>query len=166
MATVTLRGETVNTVGDLPSFGSKAPDFTLTRNDLTDATLADYAGQRLLLSISPSLDTAVCAMSIHRFNQEAASLENTRVLHISEDLPFAQKRFCGAEEIDNVETLSAFRYRAFANGYGVRIMNGPMKSLLARAIIIIDTRGKVIYTEMVPEITREPDYEAALAVLR
>ena len=166
MATVTLRGETVNTVGDLPALGSRAPEFTLTRNDLTDATMADYAGKKLLLSISPSLDTPVCSMSIHRFNEEASSLENTKVLHISEDLPFAQKRFCGAEEIDNVETLSAFRYRAFANGYGVRIMNGPMKSLLTRAIIIIDTRGKVIYTELVPEITREPDYEAALAVLR
>ncbi|MDF1536478.1 MAG: thiol peroxidase [bacterium] len=166
MATVTFKGETVNTVGDLPPFSTKAPDFALTRNDLTDVTLAEYSGKRLLLNIFPSLDTAVCAMSVRRFNEEAAGLQNTKVLCVSEDLPFAQKRFCGAEEIDNVETLSAFRYRAFANGYGVRIMNGPLKSLLTRAIIIIDTRGKVIYTELVPEITREPDYEAALAVLR
>ena len=166
MATVTFKGETVNIVGNLPVLGSKAPDFTLTKNDLIDTTLADYSGKRILLNIFPSLDTEVCAASVRRFNEVAASLENTVVLCVSEDLPFAQKRFCGAEEIENVQTLSAYRYRAFANGYGVRIMSGPLKSLLTRAVIIIDTRGKVVYTELVPEITREPDYEAALSVRR
>ena len=166
MATVTFKGQEVRTSGELPAVGTKAPDFTLTKNDLTDTTLADFAGKRIVMNIFPSLDTSVCAMSVRRFNEEAAALRNTVVLCISEDLPFAQSRFCGAEEIENVATLSAYRYRAFANNYGVRILYGPLKSLMARVVIVIDQMGRVIYTEQVPEISQEPDYESALAKLR
>ena len=166
MATVTFKGQDVKTSGELPAVGTKAPDFTLTKNDLTDTTLADYAAKRIVMNIFPSLDTSVCAMSVRRFNEEAAALRNTVVLCISEDLPFAQGRFCGAGEIENVTTLSAYRYRAFANNYGVRILYGPLKSLMARVVIVIDQMGRVIYTEQVPEISQEPDYEAALAMLR
>jgi len=166
MATVTFKGQEVRTNGELPAVGTKAPDFTLTKNDLTDTALADYAGKRIVMNIFPSLDTSVCAMSVRRFNEEAASLKNTVVLCISEDLPFAQSRFCGVEEIQNAITLSAYRYRAFANNYGVRILYGPLKSVMARAVVVIDQMGRVIYTEQVPEISQEPDYEAALAKLR
>jgi len=166
MAMVTFKGQDVKTSGELPAVGTKAPDFTLTKNDLTDTTLADYAAKRIVMNIFPSLDTSVCAMSVRRFNEEAAALRNTVVLCISEDLPFAQSRFCGAEEIENVATLSAYRYRAFANNYGVRILYGPLKSLMARVVIVIDQMGRVIYTEQVPEISQEPDYESALAKLR
>ena len=165
MATVTSKGQEIRTSGELPAVGGKAPDFTLTKNDLADTTLADFAGKRLVLSIFPSLDTGVCAMSVRRFNEAAASLRNTVVLCISEDLPFAQSRFCDAEEIANVTTLSAYRYRAFANNYGVRILYGPLKGLMTRAILVIDQMGRVIYTEQVPEISQEPDYEAALEAL-
>ncbi|UCG37907.1 MAG: thiol peroxidase [bacterium] len=166
MANVTFKGNPVRTVGDLPAVGSKAPDFTLTKNDLSDTTLDDFAGKRLVLNVFVSLDTSVCAMSIRRFNQEASSLPETTVLCISEDLPFAQSRFCAAEGIRNVVVLSAFRYRAFANNYGVRILSGPMKSLMARAVVVIDKRGRVVYTEQVPEIGQEPDYGAVLSVLK
>jgi len=166
MATVTFKGQEVKTSGELPTVGSKAPDFTLTKNDLNDVTLADYAGKRIVMNIFPSLDTSVCAMSVRRFNEEAASVKNTVVLCISEDLPFAQGRFCTAEEIENVTTLSAYRYRAFANNYGVRILYGPLKSLMSRVIIVIDQMGRVIYTEQVLEISQEPDYETALSILR
>lgn len=166
MATVKFKGEEVRTSGDLPAVGTKAPDFTLTRNDLTDTSLADFAGKRILLNIFLSLDTDVCATSVRRFNAEAASLKDTVVLCVSEDLPFAQKRFCGVEEIRNAVTLSAFRYRAFANNYGVRILYGPLKSLTARSVVIIDKMGRVVYTEQVAEMSHEPDYEAALSVLR
>jgi len=165
MATVTLKGEEIRTSGELPAVGSKAPDFTLTKNDLTDTTFADFAGRNIVLNIFLSLDTSTCAMSVRRFNQMAAALKDTAVLCVSEDLPFAQKRFCGVEEIKNAVTLSAFRYRAFANNYGVRILYGPMKSLMARSVVIINKMGRVIYTEQVPEISQEPDYEAALEVL-
>ncbi len=166
MATVMFKGQEVRTCGELPKVGTKAPDFTLTRNDLTDTTLADFAGKTIVLNIFLSLDTSTCAMSVRRFNQIAASLRDTVVLCVSEDLPFAQKRFCGVEEIDNAVTLSAYRYRAFANNYGVRILYGPFKSLMARSVVIIDRMGRVIYTEQVQEISEEPDYEAALDVLR
>ena len=166
MAIVTFKGQEVRTSGDLPAVGSKAPDFTLTKNDLTDAAYADFAGKRIVLNIFLSLDTSTCAMSVRRFNEMAATLKDTVVLCVSEDLPFAQKRFCGAEGIDNAITLSAFRYRAFANNFGVRILYGPLKSLTARSVVIIDKMGRVIYTEQVAEISREPDYEAALAVLK
>lgn len=165
MATVTLKGQELRTSGELPAVGSKAPDFTLTKNDLSDATYSDYAGKNIVLNIFLSLDTSTCAMSVRRFNEMAASLKDTVVLCVSEDLPFAQKRFCGVEEIENAITLSAFRYRAFANNYGVRILYGSMKSLMARSVVIINKMGRVIYTEQVPEISQEPDYEAALEVL-
>jgi len=166
VATVTFKGDEVRTSGELPAVGSKAPDFTLTKNDLTDTTLADFSGKTIVLNIFLSLDTSTCAMSVRRFNQMAASLKNTVVLCISEDLPFAQKRFCGVEEIRNAITLSAYRYRAFANNYGVRILYGPLKSLMARSVVIINKMGRVVYTEQVQEMSNEPDYEAALSVLR
>ena len=165
MATVTLKGQEIRTSGELPAIGSKAPDFTLTKNDLSDATYADYAGKNIVLNIFLSLDTSTCARSVRRFNEMAASLKDTVVLCVSEDLPFAQKRFCGVEEVENAITLSAFRYRAFANNYGVRILYGSMKSLMARSVVIINKMGRVIYTEQVPEISQEPDYEAALEAL-
>jgi thiol peroxidase len=166
MATVTLKGQEVRTNGELPAVGSKAPDFTLTKTDLTDTTFADFSGRNIVLNIFLSLDTSTCAMSVRRFNEMAASLKDTVVLCVSEDLPFAQKRFCGVEQIDNAITLSAYRYRAFANNYGVRILYGPMKSLMARSVVIINKMGRVVYTEQVPEISQEPDYESALSVLR
>lgn len=166
MATVTFKGDEIRTSGDLPAEGTKAPDFTLTANDLSDATFADFAGKNIVLNIFVSLDTSTCAMSVRRFNEMAATLKDTFVLCISEDLPFAQKRFCGVEEIQNAITLSAFRYRAFANNYGVRILYGPFKSLMARSVVIINKMGRVIYTEQVQEMSREPDYEAALSALR
>lgn len=166
MAKVTLKGQEVRTSGELPAVGSKAPDFTLTKTDLTDTTFADFAGKNIVLNIFLSLDTSTCAMSVRRFNEMAASLKDTVVLCVSEDLPFAQKRFCGVEEIESAITLSAYRYRAFANNYGVRILYGPMKSLMARSVVIINKMGRVIYTEQVPDISQEPDYESALAVLR
>ena len=166
MATVTFKGEEIRTSGDLPAEGTKAPDFTLTTNDLSDASFADFAGKNIVLNIFLSLDTSTCATSVRRFNEMAATLKDTVVLCISEDLPFAQKRFCGVEEIQNAITLSAFRYRAFANNYGVRILYGPMKSLMARSVVIINKMGRVIYTEQVQEMSREPDYEAALSALK
>jgi thiol peroxidase len=166
MATVMFKGEEVRTSGDLPAIGTKAPDFTLTKNDLSDAAYADYAGQNIVLNIFLSLDTSTCAVSVRRFNEMAASLKDTVVLCISEDLPFAQKRFCGVEEIDRAITLSAFRYRAFANNYGVRILYGPLKSLMARSVIVINKMGRVIYTEQVAEMSKEPDYDAALSSLK
>ena len=166
MAIVTFKGDEVRTSGDLPAEGTKAPDFTLTANDLSDATYADFAGKNIVLNIFLSLDTSTCARSVRRFNEMAASLKDTVVLCVSEDLPFAQKRFCGVEEIENAITLSAFRYRAFANNYGVRILYGPLKSLTARSVVIINKMGRVIYTEQVAEISQEPDYESALAALK
>ncbi|MDF1526139.1 MAG: thiol peroxidase [bacterium] len=165
MATVTLKGQEIRTSGELPAVGSKAPDFTLTKNDLSDATYSEFEGKNIVLNIFLSLDTSTCARSVRKFNEMAASLKDTVVLCVSEDLPFAQKRFCGVEEIENAITLSAFRYRAFANNYGVRILYGSMKSLMARSVIIINKMGRVIYTEQVPEISQEPDYEAALEAL-
>jgi thiol peroxidase len=165
MATVTFKGNEVRTSGELPAVGSKAPDFTLTMNDLSDAAFDGFAGKNIVLNTFISLDTSTCAASVHRFNEMAASLKDTVVLCISEDLPFAQKRFCGVEEIENAITLSAFRYRAFANNYGIRILYGPLKSLMARSVVIINKMGRVIYTEQVPEISQEPNYEAALEVL-
>jgi len=164
MATVTFKGTSVQTSGDLPDVGSAAPDFTLVKQDLSETILADYKGQCLVLNIFPSIDTDVCATSVRTFNEKAAELENTTVLCISLDLPFAQSRFCGAEGIENVVTASAFR-AAFGEHYGVLLVEGPLAGLLSRAVIVIDEAGNVIYTELVPEIAQEPDYDAALAVL-
>ncbi len=165
MAQITLKGNPINTVGDLPEVGAEAPDFKLTAGDLSDVILENYAGKKLVLNIFPSLDTDVCAASVRRFNEEAAGLDNTDVLCISKDLPFAQSRFCGAEGLDNVTTLSCFRYRTFGDNYGVRIVDGPIAGLMARAIVVIDEGGKVIYTEQVPEIAQEPDYASALVAV-
>jgi thiol peroxidase len=166
MASITLKGNKINTCGELPALGSVAPDFSLTKSDLSDKTLGDYKGKKVVLNIFPSIDTPVCAASVRRFNVEASNLENTVVLCISLDLPFAHKRFCGAEGLENVESFTELRKREFGESYGVRIADGPMAGLLSRAIVIVDAEGKVIYTEQVSEIVEEPNYEAALNALK
>jgi len=165
MATITLKGTPIETIGDLPKVGEKAPAFTLTKRDLSETNLDDFAGKRIVLNIFPSIDTQVCATSVRRFNVEAAKLENSVVLCVSADLPFAHERFCGAEGIDDVLSLSSFRSEAFGKDYGVKITSGPLTGLMSRAVVIIDESLKVIYTEQVPEIVQEPNYEAALAAL-
>lgn len=166
MATITLQGNAFHTSGDLPAVGSKAPDFLLTRGDLSDVTLASFAGKRKLLNIVPSLDTGVCAASARRFNQEAASIPGAVVLTVSCDLPFAQSRFCQAEGIQNVVTLSELRSRGFGDAYGVRITDGPLAGLLSRAVVVVGESDEVVYTQQVPEIAQEPDYAKALAALK
>ncbi|GAB3021392.1 thiol peroxidase [Mycobacterium bourgelatii] len=161
MAQITLRGNPINTVGELPEVGSPAPSFTLTGADLGSVSSDQFQGKPLLLNIFPSVDTPVCATSVRTFNERAAASGGT-VLCVSKDLPFAQKRFCGAEGIENVTTASAFR-DSFGEAYGVTIADGPMAGLLARAIVVIGADGNVAYTELVPEIAQEPDYDAALA---
>lgn len=165
MATVTLKGNEIQTLGSLPQNGSQAPDFTLIKNDLSNATLSDYTGQKVVLNIFPSIDTGTCAQSVRQFNQEAAELENTKVLCISKDLPFAQARFCGAEGIDEVETLSDFRDGNFGRAYNVEFANGPLQGLHSRAVVVLDENGIVRYTEQVSEIVDEPNYKAALEAL-
>lgn len=165
MAKITLKGNPVETIGELPQKGSSAPDFNVVKLDLSEATLKDYSGKRLILNIFPSIDTPTCAASVRRFNQEASKVNNTTVLCVSADLPFAVKRFCGAEGIENVETGSIFRSPAFGKDYGVEITTGVLKGLLSRAIVVIDESGKVIHTEQVAELADEPNYESALAVL-
>lgn len=165
MATITLGGNTIHTSGELPVKGAKAPDFHLIKNDLSVTTLADYRGSKLVLNIFPSIDTGVCATSVRVFNQKAASLQNTKVLCISRDLPFAQKRFCGAEGIENVENLSDFKDGSFGEKYGLMITDGPLSGLHSRAVIVIDEKGMIMYSEQVPEIAAEPNYDAALASL-
>jgi thiol peroxidase len=166
MARVTLGGNPVNTIGELPAVGSEAPDFKLTKNDLSDVSLKDFAGKKVVLNIFPSVDTSVCAASVRRFNQEAAKLAGTVVLCISADLPFAFSRFCGAEGIDKVTSLSTMRGGGFGKAYGVRMVDGPLEGLLARSIVVVDAGGKVTYTQLVPEIKTEPDYDAALAAAK
>ncbi|MDV7393126.1 thiol peroxidase [Arthrospira platensis SPKY1] len=165
MATVTLAGNAVNTNGSLPNVGTKAPDFTLVKADLSSVSLSDYSGKRLILNIFPSIDTGVCAQSVRTFNEKAASIENTKVLCISRDLPFAQKRFCGAEGIDNIEVLSDFRNGSFGDAYGLTFVDGALTGLHARAVVVLNENAEVVYTELVPEITSEPNYEMALASL-
>lgn len=165
MAQITLKGMPVNTSGELPEVGEQAPPFTLTKTDLSEAALEDFEGQRVVLNIFPSLDTPTCAMSVKTFNARAAEVPNTAILCISADLPFAQKRFCGAEGLDNVVPASTFRSSDFGQAYGVALVDGPLKGLLARAVVVVDGSGKVIHTELVPEIGQEPDYNGALAVL-
>lgn len=165
MATITLKGNPVNTIGELPEVGTDAPEFRLTANDLSDKNLKDYSGKKVVLNVFPSLDTAVCAMSVRKFNAEAANLSNTAVLCISKDLPFAQSRFCAAEGLENVIMLSQYKDNFFGADYGLEITNGPLSGLLSRAVLVLDESGKVIYTELVPEIGQEPDYEAALKAL-
>jgi thiol peroxidase len=165
MALISLGGNPVNTSGDLPKTGTKAPAFTLVKDDLSTVTLADFAGSKLVLNIFPSIDTGTCATSVRKFNEKAGSLENTKVLCISRDLPFAQKRFCGAEGLANVINLSDFKDGSFGKSYGLEITDGALSGLHSRAVIVIDENGNVIYTEQVPEIKNEPDYESALAAL-
>jgi len=165
MAKITLKGNLINTSGNLPLKGNKAPDFKLVKSDLGNLSLSELKGKKLILNIFPSLDTSVCATSVRKFNQLAAGKINATVLAISKDLPFAHGRFCTTEGITNVTTLSGFRDSAFGKSYGVDIIDGPMAGLYARSIVVVDENGKVIYTQLVPEITQEPDYDAALAAL-
>jgi len=162
MAAITLGGNAIHTNGNLPETGQPAPDFTLVRTDMSTATLNDFRGKKLVLNIFPSVDTGVCATSVRTFNEKASSLENTSVLCISRDLPFAQARFCGAEGLDNVVSLSDFKDGAFGRDYGVMIEDSAFAQLHARAIVVIDEHGKVLYTEQVPEVGQEPNYDAAL----
>lgn len=166
MSAVTLGGNPVVVVGEFPETGDAATDFKLTNRDLADLSLADFAGKRKILNIVPSLDTDVCAQSARKFNAEAGSLDNTMVLVISADLPFAQKRFCSTEGLDNVVTLSTLRSGDFMQNYGVKIAEGALAGVTARAVVVLDEHDKVIHAQLVSEITNEPDYEAALAVLK
>jgi len=165
MASITLKGNPIQTVGNLPQVGSKAPNFELVTTDLSKRTLSDFSGSILILNIFPSIDTGTCAMSVRTFNKKAASLDNTKVLCISRDLPFAQARFCGAEGIENVIMLSDFANGSFGKDYGVQVTNGPLESLHSRAIVVIDSEGSVVYTQQVEEIVDEPNYEKALAAI-
>lgn len=165
MALTKLGPNDANTVGDLPAIGSLAINFTLTANDMKDVTLNDFAGKNVVLNIFPSVDTGVCATSVREFNKRVAAIDNTVVLCISKDLPFAQKRFCGAEGIDRAITLSDFRSRGFGKNYGVELIDGGFAGLMARAVVVIDTTGKVKYTELVPQIGQEPNYEAAIKAI-
>ncbi len=165
MATVTLQGNKIHTNGELPAVGTRAPDFHLVDGKLNDVHLADFSGKKKLLNIVPSLDTPTCATSTRKFNEQARGREDAVVLVVSADLPFAQGRFCGAEGIDNVTPLSMMRSRGFAKDYGVLITDGPLAGITARAVVVIDENDKVVYTQLVPEIADEPDYDAALAAL-
>jgi len=166
MAQFKLKGNDFNTTGELPAVGVPAPAFAVAGTDLAPVSLADHAGKRVVLNIFPSIDTDVCAASVRRFNAEASGLDNTVVVCVSMDLPFALKRFCGAEGLDDVVTTSDFRDGAFGRDYGVRIADGPLAGLLARSIVVVDREGKVLYSAFAPETTEEPDYEAALAALK
>ena len=165
MSTITLGGNPIQTSGELPKLGSKLADFKLVKNDLSISTLADFSGKRVVLNIFPSIDTGTCATSVRTFNKMANDLENTKVLCISRDLPFAQKRFCAAEGLENVINLSDFQDGSFGKTNGLEITDGPLAGLHSRVVIVIDEKGTILYTEQVPEIANEPNYEAALAVL-
>ena len=166
MAEITLKGNPIHTIGDLPAVGSKAPDFTLVGNSLADVKLSDYKGKRVILNVFPSIDTGTCATSVRKFNEKAAGLDNTVVLCISADLPFAHGRFCGAEGIENAVTLSTFRdNHGFSKAYGVLITDGPLAGLNARSVVVVDENGNIKHTELVGETVDEPNYEAALAAL-
>ncbi|HOV71927.1 MAG TPA: thiol peroxidase, partial [Dysgonamonadaceae bacterium] len=162
MASITFKGQPIHTCGELPNVGEEAPDFTLVKSDLSEAKLSDFRGKYVVLNIFPSLDTGVCAASVRRFNKEAAGMKNAVVLCISADLPFAASRFCSTEGIENVITLSTFRNSSFGEQYGLTIVDGPMKGLLARAVIVVNPEGKIVYKELVPEIAQEPDYNSAI----
>jgi thiol peroxidase len=164
MAQTHLGGNPVNTAGDLPATGQQTPSFTLTKGDLSDLSASDLAGQRVVLNIFPSVDTPTCATSVRKFNELASSLDNTTVLCVSADLPFAQGRFCGAEGLSNVSTASSFR-SDFGSAYGVQLVDGRLAGLLARAVVVLDTDGTVLHSQLVPEIANEPDYDAAIAAL-
>jgi len=163
MADITLGGNAIKTSGNLPQNGTPAPDFKLVKTDLSSVSLSDFSGSKLVLNIFPSVDTGTCAASVRAFNEKASGLENTKVLCISRDLPFAQKRFCGAEGLDNVVSLSDFKDGSFGENYGLTISNGPLAGLHSRAVVVIDEEGNIVYSEQVGEIANEPDYDAALA---
>lgn len=165
MAQTKLGPADANTIGDLPAKNASAPDFVLTSNDLKDVRLRDFSGKNIVLNIFPSVDTGVCATSVREFNKRVASIENTVILCISKDLPFAQKRFCGAEGIHQAITLSDFRNRGFGKAYGVELIDGNFAGLFARAVVVINTQGVVTHTELVPQIGQEPNYEAALRAI-
>ncbi len=165
MASITLGGNPINTTGQLPSIGSKAPQFSLTKNDLSVVSLADYSGSKVVLNIFPSIDTPTCAASVRKFNESANKLNNIKVLCVSRDLPFAQKRFCGSEGLENVENLSDFKDGNFGKAYGLEIADSVLAGLHSRVVLVLDENGIVTYAEQVPEIADEPNYEAALAAL-
>ena len=165
MSKITFKGNPINTVGNLPEVGTEAKEFVMVSSDLAEKNLADFTGKKVVLNIFPSIDTGVCAASARKFNEEASKLENTVVINVSRDLPFALSRFCAAEGLNNVETLSDFRGN-FGEDYGVTLEDSPLKGLLSRAVVVLDEKSKVIYTEQVPEIAQEPNYEAALSALK
>ena len=165
MASITLGGNPIHTNGELPAVGSKATDFNMVKTDLGTATLADFAGSKVVLKIFPSIDTGTCAASVRKFNEKASALANTKVLCISRDLPFAQKRFCGAEGLENVINLSDFKEGSFGKNYGLEITDGPLAGLHSRVVIVLDENGTILHIEQVKEIADEPNYDAALAVL-
>jgi thiol peroxidase len=166
MAEIKFKGNPVNTQGQLPEVGTKAPDFKLTNTDLSEVSRDALSGKRVVLNIFPSVDTGVCAASVRRFNELAGSIENTAVVNVSKDLPFAHKRFCGAEGIENVVSTSSFRDPEFSSRYGVDMVDGPLAGLMSRAVVVLDENGNVKYTEQVPDITQEPDYDSALNALK
>lgn len=166
MTEIKLKGKPIMTVGTLPAVGSEAPKFVLTKNDLSELTSDSLLGKRCVLSIFPSIDTPVCATSVRRFNEMVNQLNNVMILGVSADLPFAQARYCGAEGLENVTTLSAFRHPEFGKNYGVTIVDGPLAGLLSRAVLVLDEMGKVILAQQVPEITEEPNYQAVLDLLQ
>ncbi|MDX2470623.1 MAG: thiol peroxidase [SAR324 cluster bacterium] len=166
MAQITLKGNAIETAGNLPAVGSQAPDFNVTLGDLSDVSLKDYAGKTLILNIFPSVDTGTCAASVRAFNKTAGELKDTVVLCVSRDLPFAMGRFCGAEGLENVVGASELRDTSFGDNYECRITTGPLAGLMSRAVVIVDASGKVTYTEQCPEIVEEPNYDAALASLK
>jgi len=166
MAKITLQGNTINTCGDLPVNGSAAPDFTLIKTDLTEIKLAELKGKKIILNIFPSIDTPVCATSVRKFNESASEINNTVILCVSKDLPFAHSRFCGAEGIERVHSVSDFRTGKFGEKYGVTIIDSPLAGLLARSVVVIDEAGTIVYSELVNETAVEPDYESALKAVK
>jgi thioredoxin-dependent peroxiredoxin len=165
MAQITLGGKIVHTIGELPAIGSTAPSFKLVNNDLNESSSEEYSGKKLLINIFPSLETGTCSTALRKFNEKAAGVKNTVVLAISKDIPYAMRRFCTTEGINNLVTLSGFRDSDFGKSFGVDLIDGPMAGLYARSVVVVDEKGKVIYTELVPEISHEPDYDKALAAL-
>ena len=166
MAEITLKGNPIHTSGDLPAVGAAAPEFTLVGGDLSDVTLASFAGKKVILNIVPSFDTGICAISVQKFNEEAGSLDNTVVVNVSKDLPFAQGRFCESNKLEHVTNVSAFRCNGFGDAYGMTLTDGPLRGLLGRAVVVVGTDGNVAYSELVPEIAQEPNYDAALAAVK
>ncbi|MBK3517579.1 thiol peroxidase [Carboxylicivirga marina] len=165
MAKITFKGSPVATAGDLPRVGAEAPEFSLVKTDLSEVSLANFKGKKVVLNIFPSVDTGVCAASVRRFNAEASKQDNTVVLCVSRDLPFAHARFCGAEGLDDVVSLSEYKDEVFSQNYGVKMIDGPLNGLLSRAVVVVDENGKVAHSEQVDDIVNEPDYDAALKAL-